>query len=262
MSEIQAAWQSWRAARTAELARPHGWLSLTALHWLEPANPAKANVGQVLEGLPGRWWYDAEGIWADIPEGTTPPLLLAGVPVAGPTLLWAVVGPAPELSLGEVSVELIERGEGNRGVRIHDPHSPQLTGFTGVPVFDYDPRWRLPAVYRPYSDAETVTVGTVVERVPASRDLVGEVDLEIDGVQVTLKVAADQVIPFFDASNGVETTPQFRSVKLSLDPDIVDFNFAADQPCSFTPYGTCPLPPAGNRIPVKILAGEKPLVVP
>jgi uncharacterized protein (DUF1684 family) len=32
---------------------------------------------------------------------------------------------------------------------------------------------------------------------------------------------------------------------------------AYNPPCSFNPYTTCPIPLPENRLPVKILAGEK-----
>jgi uncharacterized protein (DUF1684 family) len=38
---------------------------------------------------------------------------------------------------------------------------------------------------------------------------------------------------------------------------VVDFNFAANPPCAFTDFGTCPLPPEGNDLPVAVLAGER-----
>jgi len=37
---------------------------------------------------------------------------------------------------------------------------------------------------------------------------------------------------------------------------ILDFNKAYSPPCAFTPHATCPLPPANNRLPVPIEAGE------
>ena len=37
---------------------------------------------------------------------------------------------------------------------------------------------------------------------------------------------------------------------------MVDFNLAYNPPCVFSPYATCPLPPADNRLTVPIPAGE------
>jgi len=37
----------------------------------------------------------------------------------------------------------------------------------------------------------------------------------------------------------------------------LDFNRAANLPCAYTPFATCPLPSAGNRLPVAVEAGEQ-----
>jgi uncharacterized protein (DUF1684 family) len=38
---------------------------------------------------------------------------------------------------------------------------------------------------------------------------------------------------------------------------ILDFNHAVNLPCAYTDLATCPLPPAENRLPVAVEAGEK-----
>ncbi|WUJ07347.1 DUF1684 domain-containing protein [Actinoplanes sp. NBC_00393] len=38
---------------------------------------------------------------------------------------------------------------------------------------------------------------------------------------------------------------------------MLDFNRATNLPCAYTEFATCPLPPAGNRLPVAIEAGEQ-----
>ena len=38
---------------------------------------------------------------------------------------------------------------------------------------------------------------------------------------------------------------------------VVDFNRAYNPPCAFSAFATCPLPPAQNRLPLEIRAGEK-----
>ena len=37
----------------------------------------------------------------------------------------------------------------------------------------------------------------------------------------------------------------------------LDFNRAVNLPCAYTDFATCPLPPAGNRLPVAVEAGEQ-----
>jgi uncharacterized protein (DUF1684 family) len=37
----------------------------------------------------------------------------------------------------------------------------------------------------------------------------------------------------------------------------LDFNRAQNPPCAYNPWTTCPLPPAANKLAVRIEAGEK-----
>jgi uncharacterized protein (DUF1684 family) len=66
---------------------------------------------------------------------------------------------------------------------------------------------------------------------------------------------------FTDATSGVTTYPANRSLGVAApDPDgavTLDFNRAVNLPCAYTELATCPLPPAGNRLPVAVEAGEK-----
>ena len=43
---------------------------------------------------------------------------------------------------------------------------------------------------------------------------------------------------------------------------MLDFNRAYNPPCAFTPYATCPLPPAENRLDLLVAAGEKAYAKP
>ena len=60
---------------------------------------------------------------------------------------------------------------------------------------------------------------------------------------------------------GFTTYAANRSVSVAA-PDadgvtVIDFNRAVNLPCAYTDFATCPLPPAENRLPVAIEAGEK-----
>ena len=74
-------------------------------------------------------------------------------------------------------------------------------------------------------------------------------------------------IVFKDASSGTETYAAARFLYADLLDDgttVLDFNEAYNPPCAFNPYTTCPIPVPENRMPVKVLAGEKayPVHVP
>jgi uncharacterized protein (DUF1684 family) len=66
---------------------------------------------------------------------------------------------------------------------------------------------------------------------------------------------------FRDGTSGHETYGGGRFlVSGEVQPDDsveIDFNLAYNPPCVFSPFATCPLPPAGNELPIRIRAGEK-----
>jgi hypothetical protein len=64
---------------------------------------------------------------------------------------------------------------------------------------------------------------------------------------------------FRDGTSGETTYPSGRFLYADMPVEgkvILDFNKAYNPPCAFTRYATCPLPPPGNRLKVKIEAGE------
>ena len=258
--EIHRRWERWRERRDAEFAKPHGWLSLTALHWLDEDPTA-------YDGLPGLWWADEAGIHHDpTPDTATDrrpdAVLIDGEPVTNAGLVWDRTTDAPAVALGEQHLELMERG-GFLAIRVRDPHAPALAAYTGVPFFDYDPEWRIIGRYRAYPQAEEQAIGSAAARVETSTRVVGEVDLDIDGTTQTLKITGGDgtwLVSFRAATSGNESAGACRWVWLSTEPTdelVVDFNFAANPPCAFSDYGTCPLPPAGNTLTAAVRAGER-----
>ncbi|MGI4894848.1 MAG: hypothetical protein ACRYF3_07030, partial [Janthinobacterium lividum] len=149
-------WQAWRVERTRELSRPHGWLSLTGLHWLDSADSD-------IEGLPGRWRSVEGGVL--VTARADDAIVLDGVPVEGEVGVRTVEGAAGVLvEIGERRVEVMQRS-GLQALRVRDPHAPVLARFRageGVPVFDYDPAFRVEGSFQPFEQARDVVVGSVV----------------------------------------------------------------------------------------------------
>jgi uncharacterized protein (DUF1684 family) len=68
-------------------------------------------------------------------------------------------------------------------------------------------------------------------------------------------------VVFGDSTNKKQTYGAGRFIDTAL-PDaqgkvVIDFNKAYNPPCAFTPFATCPLPTAANKLAVEILAGEQ-----
>jgi uncharacterized protein len=54
MGDFLEEWEAWRAAREDRLRDPHGWLAITAIHWLT-AEPER------FDDVPGAWHGDEHG---------------------------------------------------------------------------------------------------------------------------------------------------------------------------------------------------------
>jgi uncharacterized protein (DUF1684 family) len=65
---------------------------------------------------------------------------------------------------------------------------------------------------------------------------------------------------FTDQTTGGKTYNTGRYIDLVEIPNqgyVVDFNFAYNPYCAYNPRYTCAIPPSENRLPFKVLAGEK-----
>jgi uncharacterized protein (DUF1684 family) len=118
----------------------------------------------------------------------------------------------------------------------------------------------------PFASPRPTTVGSVIEELRHVYEAPGRVEFDIDGQALSLTAfnghrPGTLTVLFTDATSGVSTYPANRS--LQIDPPAadgtvsLDFNRATNLPCAYTEFATCPLPPAENRLPVAVEAGEK-----
>ncbi len=249
LDAARTAWDAWRQERTATLSTPHGWLSLTGLHWLD----TDAGRGR---GVAGRWASVDGGV--EVTAGAAEGIVHDGAPVDGTVRIDTAEGaPGTLVEVGERRVEVMQRS-GNHALRVRDPQSPTRAAFTGVPVFEFSERYVVPAEFVPHEQAQDVVTGAVVEGLQHHHRAVGVVRFELDGPQ-QLTVFAGGTALFTDATSGVTTTGTTRSVPVPTTPGpvVLDLNRAQNLPCAFTDHATCPLPPAENRLTVPVAAGEK-----
>lgn len=247
-------WRSWRARREAELVRPHGWLSLTALHWLDGAATA-------LPGLPGRWWHQGNTLWVAPEAADSLPITVDGQVLAGPVAVLEGDGDPRTVRTGERLIEPLHRGRA-WGVRVRDPQAPTRIAFAGVPTFPFDAAWMLPARFEAFeSGPRRTSVASVADGIEHVIELAGIVSFEVAGQPVFLTVGTGlrPIVAFRDGTSGAETYSALRFVPVAIagTEAVVDFNRATNPPCAFTDFGTCPLPPPGNSLRVPITAGER-----
>jgi uncharacterized protein len=238
-------WEEWHSERERYYGDPLGWLSIVGLHWLTEDFEAH-------DDLPGRWRADAAGVEV---EG-----------LDGARRLEPVEG-APGLLIedGDRRIEVIRR-TGLVGLRVHDPRSPYLQQYRGIPTYPPAQRWRVSGTFAPYDSERIVTTGAVVEGLQHHHTAVGVIDFELGGTAQRLiafgrTTTSDLHVLFTDATSGVTTYGGARSLAVNA-PDssgavTLDFNRAANLPCSFTDFATCPVAPPENRLPIAVEAGEK-----
>lgn len=259
----------WRQARDAELRNPDGWLTLAGLFWLEegvnevgsepgmqirfPA-PAPQRLGQLILNAGQATFLATPGTLVTHDDQPVESLLLRhDMQIDGPTVLaW-----------GSLRWYVIKRGD-RFGVRLRDWDHPALVDFAGVARFPADPAWRIPAILEPANPPRTIPVPTILGTVNQSLSP-GVLRFEIDGVPCQLDALQGKggtlSLIFADATTGHGTYGGGRFLTVAA-PDsagntMIDFNKAYNPPCLFTPFATCPRPPAGNRLPVAVRAGEK-----
>ncbi|WP_309076115.1 DUF1684 domain-containing protein [Paenarthrobacter sp.] len=259
-----ARWERFRAGRNAALATEHGWLTLTSFQWLE-GQPSEVEL------VPGLWSTDGTTAFltASAADGLT--LVETGEVVDGTisaalqdeeSLMWVEFGGEDGK---QVVVELAMRAD-KYAVRTRDSSSPVLTGFKGVPTYDYNPGWVIGGRFEAYDEPMDVPIGTANPLVDGVHRSVGEVVFRVPGVPHEIRLHAEEEklgalnVTFHDESNG-DTTDEWRKVFIPRPrPDgsvVIDFNRAINYPSAFTPYGTCPMPVRGNSIDVRVEAGEK-----
>ncbi|GGL46689.1 DUF1684 domain-containing protein [Nocardia jinanensis] len=252
-----ADWQDWHRQQEARLADPHGFLAITGLHWL-------TGTPQRFADAPGAWSTGADGIEVVLDDGAE--LVIDGTAVRG-SYRFGIIPErgGVEAVWGDAVVEVARRG-GHDIVRPRHPDNPLRTAFHGTPAYAPDPKWVVLGRYTAFAEPRPTTVGAAVEGLEHVYEAPGRIEFELGGEKLGLtafpgKAPGSLSVLFTDTTSGVTTYAANRVLQVpppAADGTVhLDFNRAANLPCAYTDLATCPLPPAENRLPVAIEAGEK-----
>jgi uncharacterized protein (DUF1684 family) len=277
----------WRAEREEHLRSPDGYLALSNLVWLADgdscfgADPSCAVVFAdddipvavgVLRLANGVVSLDLSGFaplesvkWLDVDP---PPVRISETGIVGHSadaylLASDMTGSPNRVTLGRRTFWVIDRA-GQIGIRVADPQSPVLESFGGTDWFEPDESWRVRARFEPYSEAVAMDVPNVLGTA-YDDESPGVLRFERAGRAYELHPTGSgpesMSLIFGDATNGAVTYGGGRFLGVSA-PDAdgmvwLDFNRAYNPPCAFSPFTTCPLPPAGNRLELAVTAGER-----
>lgn len=137
-----------------------------------------------------------------------------------------------------------------------------MAGFASMDCYEFDPRMVFEAKLQPGRDEEVEIVASTGSR--SAYRVAGTVAVPFPDEPRSLVVLRgeedDMFIPFSDETCGIESYGGGRYVSPTPGPEgtlIIDFNRSINPYCAYDPEFSCPLPPAENRISMRIEAGEK-----
>ena len=248
---------AWRKQREEGLKAPGGWLSVAGLFWLhEGANTFGKDASNEIvlpDGPPKAGVFELQGGKVTVKmDGAARELWPDSADVA---------------KVGRLSLYVIQRGE-KFGIRLKDPESEYRRNFHGIENFPAREEYRVTAAW--VAEPVKIPILNVLGQTDQMQSP-GYATFQLHGRQYRLRPvleAPDDRELFFifrDQTSGKETYPAGRFLYSAMPENgkvVLDFNKAYNPPCAFTPYATCPLPPAENRLAVRIEAGEKTVHLP
>jgi hypothetical protein len=265
--------KQWQEARNLELSDSIGWLALEGLYWLkEGRHPFGSSSGQTYlfpEEFPANAGYfelSPSGEITLISNDSSFEIMTDDGQLMDSVIRLDPDYPGPPTRLWHYNWLFypIARSEG-KAIRLINTQSEQLKQFSGMEFFPIDPDWKIPARFEAFDTLRTLAVPTVLGSMRAEP---WPGNLVFSYKNNTYRLAPtsnpndkEWFIVFSDRSNGNTTYGGGRFVYVPQ-PDsngntFLDFNRAYSPPCLFSVHATCPLPPAINRLPFEITAGEK-----
>ncbi|RKH07299.1 DUF1684 domain-containing protein [Corallococcus sp. CA053C] len=267
--DVVAATRAWQAQRLERLSAEGGWLTLVGLTWLEEGKQAAGSAPDSDVPLPApvpshAGTFVREGDSVRFEPAPNAAFTLEGKPFTGGALKTDEKGEPDVLRLGSVSFQVIRRGD-RLGVRVKDTQAPARKQFHGIPTYAPSAAWKVEAKLVPDATPRTITVPNVLgmqEEMKSPGTLVFTVAGKEHRLVPVLEDGSDELFIIFGDETNRDTTygaGRFLSTPLP-DKDgrvVVDFNRAYNPPCAFTRFATCPLPPRGNRLALRVEAGEQ-----
>lgn len=231
-------------------------------------NAQHVDLEQSVWPVPGRWAPAPGGltVTATAADG----VVVDGVPVDGTVLVAgdeAVV--ASSVAFPDGLAGTVSRGT----LRVWDPASDAIARFAGIARFDRSDAWRTSGRYTPVSGLEAP--GSVLDAAGDPLEVAGHIETAVGSTSVRLLAVRSAV---FRGSARLQLIVQDATSALGEDDpgstysmgrflylddpgtaaDVtLDWNLLVLPPCAFSYQFACPIPPAENRIPVPITAGER-----
>jgi uncharacterized protein (DUF1684 family) len=257
--------EAWRAEHEDSYKR--NWVTIEGLHFLKPgtqtAGSAPGNDVVLIASLParlGRFTVEPDEVTFDPEPGAS--ITINGKTAAAMALRDDGADEADVIEANGASV-VVHRSGARVSLRVRDPNGERTRTFQGFDWFPISRDYRVLGRFIPDPAPRNMPVVNTFGDVD-SYETEGVVEFTLNGETLRLRPFTTEPGRFYfvfnDASSGEETYEAARFVYSDLRNDgttILDFNEAYNPPCSFNPFTTCPIPLPENRLPIKVLAGEK-----
>ena len=249
---------TFRERRNLAAIQPEGPLALTNTQWVD--------MEQTIWGVPGVWApRDDGGSGLIVKAKAADGVVVDGDLVDGEALVRGKDDESPStVVFSETLSAHVIAADGAYALRVWDSQSEGIANFGGIDAFPYSPEWVITGTWTEIPGGKSVGFEHLKEEGVARDEVVpGEIRFTHDGQDYSIaafKAGRALQLVFADATNGDSTYSVGRFLFLAPNPDgsiTLDFNYAILPPCAFSYAFNCPLPPAQNRFPFAIEAGEK-----
>lgn len=224
-------------------------------------------------------WVEDRHVAVTAPQGPLALVLTHWSPAGAPPVDEAAAraGHPADAVLTRLQRADIDSGVTQEGYRIWRRDSPANEAFEKIETYEYDPDWVINGRFELVDEQRVVPFEHLRDEgatraLPVSGDLIFEVqgrEFRLAAFDTVYGGTAKLQLVFGDTTNGAESYGAGRFLFLDRPaPDRplvagesigiqVDFNRAIVPPCGFSNKMNCPLPPAQNRLPFPVRAGEK-----
>ena len=258
--------QAWRDKHDVDYRRD--WVTIAGLHFLESGTytlgSAPASRIVVSPNVPprlGTLIVTGDAVRFEPAAGVD--IRQKDAPITAPVMLKETgKPPAGEIVAGDVRLVIHQSGD-RISLRVRDPAGELARAFKGFTWFPIDAAYRVVARFVRDAEPKKLRVLNTFNDID-EYSTEGVAEFALHGQTLRLRPFTTRpkrlYFVFRDASSGVETYEVARFLYADLLDDgttVLDFNQAYNPPCAFNPLTTCPIPLPENRLPVKILAGER-----
>lgn len=191
-------------------------------------------------------------------------------------LAWLIFLPTTLFGQIDSAVYEITRFREEQEAKFKDPKDSPLDKklrkkFKGLNYYPINLDYRVKAKFVKTENPVLFRMKTTTARLPEYQKF-GELHFELDGEARVLEVYQSPetiqkpgfedylFVPFTDETNGMDTYEVGRYIDFRVPNSenvTLDFNKCYNPYCSYGSAYSCPIPPASNHLPLKVLAGEK-----